>query len=291
MTYDQLIAFLAVAESGTFAAASQRLHKSQPAVSKLVSNLEGELGVALFDRGSYRPVLTDAGARLRVRAEHAVTAMHDMEDAARALVSQPQAKVRLVVESVTPMARVTGALSDIRARFPHAHVELRTETLASTVDRLVQGQADLAIGQLHLFSLPEIDAVPFETVRIVPAVHPSHPLAQKPGPLAEQALLPHVQVVLREHSPTEHAYSLNVVRGVQHWFVSDVASKLEVIRAGLGWGGLPHSLIARDLAEGTLVALDLPAFNVSDMVLSLLRRCSTADNPLLDALHGALWAR
>jgi DNA-binding transcriptional LysR family regulator len=81
------------------------------------------------------------------------------------------------------------------------------------------------------------------------------------------------------------------MRGVQHWFVSDVVSKLEVIRAGLGWGGLPHSLIARDLAEGTLVALDLPAFHVNDMVLSLLRRRPSTDNPLLDALHGALQVR
>ena len=44
VTYDQLAAFLAVAAEGAFTAASAALHKSQPAVSKLVRNLEQELG-------------------------------------------------------------------------------------------------------------------------------------------------------------------------------------------------------------------------------------------------------
>src|SRR5437879_11729223 len=63
MTYDQLVAFLAVAGEGTFTAASAALHQSQPAVSKLVRNLEDELGLQHFDREQYRATLTDA-ARL-----------------------------------------------------------------------------------------------------------------------------------------------------------------------------------------------------------------------------------
>ena len=65
VTYDQLVAFLAVADEGGFGAASATLHKSQPAVSKLVRNLEDELGVALFDRGQYRATLSDAGRLFR----------------------------------------------------------------------------------------------------------------------------------------------------------------------------------------------------------------------------------
>src|SRR4029077_16488297 len=68
VTYDQLIAFLAVANDGAFTAASNTLHKSQPAVSKLVRNLEDELGVALFDRSQYRATLTDAGRLFHERA-------------------------------------------------------------------------------------------------------------------------------------------------------------------------------------------------------------------------------
>src|SRR6266478_6320066 len=68
MTYDQLVAFLGVAGEGTFTAASAALHKSQPAVSKLVRNLEDELGVQLFDREQYRAPLPDAGRLFPERA-------------------------------------------------------------------------------------------------------------------------------------------------------------------------------------------------------------------------------
>src|SRR5438874_178808 len=68
MTYDQLVAFTSVAAEGTFTGASDALHKSQPAVSKLIRNLEGELGVVLFDRTRYRATLTDAGSVFYERA-------------------------------------------------------------------------------------------------------------------------------------------------------------------------------------------------------------------------------
>jgi len=62
MTYDQLVAFTTVAAEGTFTSASEALHKSQPAVSKLIRNLEGELGVVLFDRTKYRASSPTPGA-------------------------------------------------------------------------------------------------------------------------------------------------------------------------------------------------------------------------------------
>src|SRR5262249_24120397 len=68
LTYDQLTAFLAVAGEGSFTEASAKLHKSQPAVSKLVRNLEEEVGLELFDRRQYRATLTDAGRRFYERA-------------------------------------------------------------------------------------------------------------------------------------------------------------------------------------------------------------------------------
>src|SRR5262249_34647541 len=68
MTHDQLIAFLALAREGGSGAAAETLHKWQPAVSKLVRNLEAELGVTLFDRSQYRAPLPDAGRLFLERA-------------------------------------------------------------------------------------------------------------------------------------------------------------------------------------------------------------------------------
>src|ERR1051325_6712165 len=100
MTLDQLLAFQAVAARGGFSAASAHLHKSQPAITKLVQNLEAELGVVLFDRSAYRATLTDAGRLFLERAEGLLARSEELQRYGRALGGAAEPVVRLVVEAV-----------------------------------------------------------------------------------------------------------------------------------------------------------------------------------------------
>src|SRR5471032_1688050 len=61
-TLDQIAVFLAVVETGSFAAAARKLRRATSVISYAVANLESRLGVTLFTRiGTRKPVLTDAG--------------------------------------------------------------------------------------------------------------------------------------------------------------------------------------------------------------------------------------
>src|SRR5262245_30778803 len=117
MTYDQLVAFLAVADEGGFVAASATLHKSQPAVSKLVRNLEDELGVALFDRSQYRATLSDAGRLLRERAAAVVEHTEALRTFGRQLGGRIEPVVRLAIEAVTPVDPILVILRGVQERF------------------------------------------------------------------------------------------------------------------------------------------------------------------------------
>ena len=64
VSLDQLRTFLAVADEGSFSAAGRRLRRAQSVVSQSLANLEGQLGVKLFDRSGHLPVLTDQGRAL-----------------------------------------------------------------------------------------------------------------------------------------------------------------------------------------------------------------------------------
>jgi DNA-binding transcriptional LysR family regulator len=291
MNYDQLAAFLAVAEAGTFGAASERLHKSQPAVSKLVSNLEADLGVLLFDRSAYRPVLTDAGRLFRERAALVVEQTHALRAFARQLAGDAEPVVRLVVEMVTPLGPVMAALAAVRRRFPRVQVELRSEALGSVLEALDRDRADLSIAQLREIDPPKMQVEPYDEVPILPLARADHPLARRPGPLDAAALLDHVQVVLRESAPGAASYSLNLIEGAHQWFVSDITSKLEVILAGMGWGGLPEPVARPALARGELVELDVPDFRVRRMKLCLVRSSARAPGVAADALWRELLAR
>ena len=61
VSLDQLRTFIAVADEKSFSAAGRRLRRAQSVVSQTMANLEGQLGVKLFDRSARLPVLTDQG--------------------------------------------------------------------------------------------------------------------------------------------------------------------------------------------------------------------------------------
>ena len=64
ISLDQLRMFIAAAEEGSFSAAGRRLNRAQSVVSQTIANLEGQLGVTLFERTARYPVLTEAGKLL-----------------------------------------------------------------------------------------------------------------------------------------------------------------------------------------------------------------------------------
>ena len=283
MTYDQLVAFTSVAAEGTFTGASNALHKSQPAVSKLIRNLEGELGVVLFDRTRYRATLTDAGRVFYERAAAVIESTHALRGFGLALGGKVEAIVRLAVEAVTPLDPIVKILRAAEARFPSVRVELHTERLAGAAEALHERRADVVVATMLGIDVAKVDAVPFGRVRIVAVAHADHPVATRRPPIPPALLRAHPQIVLRD-SAQRSSPALNVLEGGLRWTVTDIAAKKELILAGMGWGGLPEHVVARELADGTLKALVVPEFAEAMDLFAIRRR---------DRTHGvvatALW--
>jgi DNA-binding transcriptional LysR family regulator len=285
MTYDQLTAFLAVATAGSFTAASGKLHKSQPAVSKLVRNLEEELGVELFNRQEYRATLTDTGRLFYERALAVIESTESLKGFAMELAGKVEPIVRLAVEAVTPLGPILEIPRGVKERYAAVRIELSTERLAGAVDALREESADIAVATKLATAPAKLEAARYSNVRIVPVARRDHPLVACGVPIPPPLLRAHAQIVLRDSAHGPDSPSLNVLEGGLRWSVTDVAAKKEVILAGMGWGGLPEHVVADALASGQLVALQVPEFEADAMELFVLRR---RDRP-----HGivaqALW--
>jgi DNA-binding transcriptional LysR family regulator len=278
MTYDQLLAFVAVAAEGSFTAASAKLHKSQPAVSKLIRNLEDELGIELFDRQEYRATLTEVGRLFHERAVAVLESTVALESFGLALGGKVEPIVRLAVEAVTPLGPIIESLRAVRQRYPAVRIELGTESLAGAVDALREERADVAVATRVGTFGGELEAVALCGVRVIPVARFDHPLVSCGVPIPSALLREHPQIVLRDSGTDPAAPSLNVLQSGLRWTVTDVAAKKEVILAGMGWGGLPEHVAAEPLASGELVALTVPEFVVDTLELFVVRR--------RDRLHG-----
>lgn len=284
MTLDQLAAFVAVVREGTITAAAAALHKSQPAVSKLVSNLEGELGVPLLDRSGYRPTLTDEGQVFFDRAASLTEDAGALRQLGENLRQNPERRVRLTLDAITPLPPVLDVLVRVRRQFPSVRIELDVGGWTGATAAILGGDADLAIASGVLPDTPRVVARPFPPVAIAAVVRRNHVLAEAKGPVPNALLRQHPQVVLADATGADSSTSLNVLPGGLTWRVTELHAKKQIIEAGLGWGGLPEHLVEAEIASGHLQRIDVCAFEAHSMSLHVLRRKSRAKRIVTNTL-------
>ena len=176
--------FLAVADTGSFSAAAQRLQYTQSAVSQHIAALEADLGTPLFTRRPVAP--TPAGERLR---RHAALLLVRLE-AARADVTRAVAPPGRLVLGLTPLAwavPVAAALATVRAGAARLRTRLRVAERDRIVEAVATGEIDLGLvdgftSPSDPLRLPEPGAGGPRAVGVaespaVVAVPRSHPLA------------------------------------------------------------------------------------------------------------------
>ncbi|MEM1073289.1 MAG: LysR family transcriptional regulator [Pseudomonadota bacterium] len=144
--WNQVRAFLATAEEGTFSAAARALKTTQPTISRQISELEDQLGVTLVERSVKGPQLTDAGKKLlhHVRAMSDAASMISM--AALGQSKEVSGKVRITASDMLAMSLIPKLLIPLRQKTPG----IRPEILASNdVKDLLRREADIAVRQVR----------------------------------------------------------------------------------------------------------------------------------------------
>lgn len=125
MDLDELRAFLAVAETGSFLAAATSLDQPRATLRRRVESLEARAGVRLLERGPKGVVLTTAGGVLALRGRTMVQETAALLSSLRELGSEPSGTLRLVLPVGLPPHVLTALLGVVRARYPKLGVRVR----------------------------------------------------------------------------------------------------------------------------------------------------------------------
>ena len=124
-TLDQIAVFLAIVETGSFAAAGRKLGRATSAVSYAIANLESQLGLSLFTRaGASKPRLTEAGQAILSDGRGLALALDGLIAKARGLTQGLEAEVSLVVDVMLPAKLLVKALDEFRRKFPAVALRL-----------------------------------------------------------------------------------------------------------------------------------------------------------------------
>jgi DNA-binding transcriptional LysR family regulator len=260
VTLDQLRTFIAAAEEGSFSAAGRKLRRAQSVVSQTLANLEGQLGVYLFDRSGRYPRLTEEGRALLPDARTVADHMDSFKAHAHSMHEGLEPELSVVVDVMYPMAGLIRAAGYSRKVYPHTPLRLYVEALGGVVQPVLNGTCRIGI----MGSLPtvpdELQSEPLLDVPFVTVVSPEHPLAKVRATISKAAVAKHVQLVLTDRTTLTEGRNFGVLSPLT-WRLADLGAKHAFLQAGFGWGHMPLHMIEEDLKRKRLLTIKVEGFN------------------------------
>jgi DNA-binding transcriptional LysR family regulator len=180
--------------AGSSSGAARLLNVSQPAVSKMLSQIEAQLGSSLFERvrGKLQP--TEQVRLLFDEIAKAQKIMRRVNDIADSLTKEGGGALSLASIPSLAYAIVPGVIARFRLENPEIVVRLETGAVPEMIESVLQGEAELGL-LVMLTDHPLLTVLPLFEGRMLAALPRNHPLAVKPlVSLADLSPYPHILV-------------------------------------------------------------------------------------------------
>ena len=245
-------AFYAIVEEGNISHAAQRLDIAQPALSRQMKRLETSLGVQLFERGSRRIRLTDAGKVMYARVEHILGIVDGAVREITEMGSGVAGSVRLGTITTSGAMLVPELLSEFHRRYPQVTYQIWEAEGARILELLDNRVIEIGITRT------QVDAKVYESIvlpnePLVVIMNREQEIGKKPHEvkLSELKKVP-LLVPLRWQSVftancKKHGFTPNIV------CVSDsIVQDLLLTKMGMGMALLPVSSKTL-LTDGNLI--------------------------------------
>jgi DNA-binding transcriptional LysR family regulator len=281
-----LQAFLAVAETGSFSRAAERIFLTQPAISKRIAALETSLDTRLFDRIGRTVQLTPAGQALLTRSRAILRELDDVKRSISNLAGVITGELSLATSHHIGLHRLPGPLKQFHDSYPGVRLDLRFMDSEKACRAVAQGEIELAI-----VTLPPTVNAPLQTMEIWNdpldiVVSHTHPLAGR-TPTSAKVLLDYPAIL-----PGPGTYTREIIlKALGPWrdqiSVGMATNYLEVLKMlasiGLGWSALPRTMIDESLAVVQIKKMKLERH--LGIVTHAARTLSNAAQAMIDAVQ------
>ncbi|MFP2770261.1 LysR family transcriptional regulator [Oceanisphaera sp. KMM 10153] len=248
---DQLRAFVAACESGSFSAAARSLGKVQSVISTQIQNLELDLNLVLFDRVGKYPAPTEVALSLLPLARQTLAQMKRFEQAAQAFQGGEEASFTIVFEELIMPDRLNEALAAFAERFPYTQVVSETGVNEAVIRKVAAGEADFGFVAGQADYPDEVDFANLGQQQVLMLAAPEHPLAQsRATSLTEVAK--HRQLMTASASDNQR-WQLSS----QVWICDSLLQALELAGKNVGWVNAPYEQARLFLKSGKLVELNV----------------------------------
>lgn len=252
---EQWAVLSAVVDQGSYAKAAAALHRSQPAVSYVISHLQESLGVKLLEIQGRRAVLTPHGEILLKRARAVLRDLNGVESLAQVLKRGWEPQLKLVVDAAFPRSRLLDILSEVRGLCPDTQLQLDDAVLSGAEEAILDGSADVVVSTVVP---PGVLGTWLLDVNFIAVASPRHALCRLDHVISSEDLERHTQAVVRD-SGRRNPRDSGWLGGNSRCTVNSVEASLAIVRAGIAFAWLPEHLVRSSIQSGDLQALPLAA--------------------------------
>lgn len=276
MDLANLNAFIAVAETGGFSSAAERLHLTQPAISKRIAALEMQMQIRLFDRLGREVSLTEAGSALLPRAYQIINVLEDTRRALTNLNGEISGRLTLATSHHIGLHRLPPLLREFTRRHPQVTLDIRFLDSEVAYEEVLHGRTELAVITLAPHTAAPVKAVKVWDDPLAFVVAPGHVLDQaKSVSLADIAAHPAV-------FPGGNTFTHHIVRQLFEAQgltpqISMSTNYMETIKMmvsiGIAWSVLPRTML-----DEQVVALPLPHIQLRRSLGYILHTDRTLSN-------------
>ncbi|HFD8473746.1 TPA: HTH-type transcriptional activator AllS [Escherichia coli] len=257
---ETLRTFIAVAETGSFSKAAERLCKTTATISYRIKLLEENTGVALFFRTTRSVTLTAAGEHLLSQARDWLSWLESMPSELQQVNDGVERQVNIVINNLlyNPQA-VAQLLAWLNERYPFTQFHISRQIYMGVWDSLLYEGFSLAIGVTgtealaNTFSLDPLGSVQWRFVMAA-----DHPLTNVEEPLTEAQLRRFPAVNIEDSARTLTKRVAWRLPGQKEIIVPDMETKIAAHLAGVGIGFLPKSLCQSMIDNQQLVSREIP---------------------------------
>ncbi|KPZ70709.1 MULTISPECIES: LysR family transcriptional regulator [Shewanella] len=255
---EQLKAFVAAANTGSFSAASRDLGKAQSRVSTAISNLEIDLGFKLFDRSHRLPVLTEQGEQLLIEAKAVIAQCERLNSRAMSVQTNNELALTIAIDEAVPISTFEVFFDKTAETFPLLKLTILNGSRDDIAHWVDIGKADLGVlfqGEQLCERLEFFTIDSFHQSLIVSV---DHPLADIPVPNISQ-LNEYRQLVICDLQTASKPISANC------WHVDSYYYMTSLVTRGLGWALVPEHIAGSQWYSGEIK--ELSTYHIPESLL------------------------
>lgn len=248
--------FVDIAHTGSFSASAERLHISQPAVSKRIAALEQQVGHKLLDRVGRRVMLTEAGHNLLPHAQQVLMTLDDATRSLSRLHNNVSGRLSIGTSHHIGLHRLPPVLRQFTQQFADVDLDIHFMDSEQACEAVLDGALEMAVVTLPPDPDPRLTTQLLWPDPLDVIVGPAHPLAGRSE--VKLTTLARYPAVLPDAQTYTHRIIQDALQRVNTQLHVRLATNyLETIKMlvniGLGWSVLPRAMIDKDI-----VALRVP---------------------------------